>query len=207
MKKYKMRPAEEEMGSVPLTFLFSILWYGSLLGGILNNGFQTSYILFLAAGLLPLYMAVNNIRRAMFYRRQRAEAVAYGHSQTGWIRGVVREDVPYRSGEHNTLRYRRHYRLKIEVTDPMTGITNTIMSQDYLKPIHRYLSSPKVRVYTDKSGWKHYIEEFQWKEHKNDPDIFEYPREFDESRGGYKVIQTIVIVLMILMIIQSFFRR
>ena len=96
MKK-TFRTAEEEIGAVTPLFLFSVLWYLSLLRAMTEGGFQPMLIPFLAAGLLPLVSAVNEIRRAMFYRKQRADAIAWGHSEIGRIRGVTRQDVPYYS--------------------------------------------------------------------------------------------------------------
>ena len=79
--KRKIRPAEEEMGNVVFLILFVILWYSSLIGSFLTGGTHTAALLFFVAGLLPVYTAVTMIRKALFYRRQRAEAIAYGSSQ------------------------------------------------------------------------------------------------------------------------------
>ena len=118
--KRKIRPAEEEMGNVVFLILFVILWYSSLIGSLLTGGIHTTALLFFVAGLLPVYTAVTMIRKALFYRRQRAEAIAYGSSQLGWIRSVVRQDVPYQSGKNNSLRYHRYYYLQVDITDPVT---------------------------------------------------------------------------------------
>ena len=138
-----IRPAEEEGGNIIPTILFMFLWYSGLLGIIASTGFDTMLLLFLIAGLLPLYSVVTSIRRALFYRRQRAEAIAGGQSCTG----------------------------------------------------------------TDKSGWKYYLEDFQWKQNKNDPDIFDYPKEFEDTiMGQGNIIQIIFIVIMILMVLNTFFQ-
>ena len=149
--KRKIRPAEEEMGNVAFLILFAILWYACLVASLVNGGTRITVLLFFVAGLFPVYSAVTMIRKALFYRRQRADAIAYGSSQSGKIRGVMRQDIPYRSGEHNTLRYHRYYYLQVDITDPVTGAVSTIQSQGYRKPIHRYLASAQVRVYTDRS--------------------------------------------------------
>ena len=204
--KRTIRPAEEEIGSVIPVILFSLLWYSSIFGIIFRGGFQTPLLIFLVAGILPLYQVITNIRRAFFYRRQRAEAVALGNVSYGKITGVTRQDVPYyTSGEHRRLRYRRYYYLNVEMTDPVTGVSTTIQSQGYRRPIHRYLASPDVKIYTDQSGWKHYLEDFHWKEHRSDPDIFSYPREFEETHlGTERFGQIIFVVILILMIITMF---
>lgn len=205
----KIRPAEEEMGSAVFLVLFVILWYSSLLGSLAATGIHTAMLLFLVAGLFPVYSVVTVIRKALFYRRQRADAIAYGSSQPGRIRGVVRQDVPYRSGKHNTLRYHRYYHLQVDITDPVTGVVSSIESQGYRKPIHRYLASDQVRVYTDRSGWKHYLEEFRYKERMSDPGIFDdRPMEFEETAAGSgRVMQILFVIVFILMVLTSFFQN
>lgn len=99
-------------------------------------------------------------------------------------------------GRHHTLRYRRYYFLQVEMYDPVTGAANTIQSQGYRKPVHRYLASDRVSVYTDRSGWKHYIEDFQWKEHRGDPDIFNMPKEFEEFHMGGEMLGKVIFVFI-----------
>ena len=200
--KRKIRP-------IAFLVLFVILWYSTLIGSLASNGVRTPVLLFLVVGLFPVYSAVTVVRKALFYRRQRAEAVAYGHSQLGRIRSVTRQDVPYRSGEHNTLRYHRYYYLQVDITDPVTGAVSTITSQGYRKPIHRYLASDQVRVYTDRSGWKHYLEDFQYKERKSDSGIFDdRPMEFDETAAGSgRVMQILFVIVFILIVLTSFFQN
>ena len=204
--KQKIRPAEEEIGNVAFIFLFVILWYSALLGSVMSGGAGITVILFFVAGLLPVYSAVTMIRRALFYRKQRADAIAYGQSQPGRIQGVVRQDVPYYSGKNRTLRYHRYYYLKVDITDPVTGVTNTIQSQGYRKPIHRYLAPEQVRPYTDRSGWKYYLEDFRFKERMSDPGIFDdRPLEFEETMAGNgRVVQIIFVIVFILMILSMF---
>ena len=207
--KRKIRPAEEEMGNVAFLILFAILWYACLVASLVNGGTRITVLLFFVAGLFPVYSAVTMIRKALFYRRQRADAIAYGSSQWGKIRGVMRQDIPYRSGEHNTLRYHRYYYLQVDITDPVTGAVSTIQSQGYRKPIHRYLASAQVRVYTDRSGWKHYLEDFQYKRRMSDPGIFDdRPMEFEETRAGSgRVVQILFIAVFILIVLSSFFQN
>lgn len=145
--------------------------------------------------------------RALFYRKQRADAIAFGNVSSGRITGVTRQDVPYTVGEHNRIRYQRYYFLQVEVTDPVTGVSHQLESQGYRKPVHRYLSSDCVKVYTDQSGWKHYIEGFQWKEHKSDPDIFPTPKEYEEMHFGSGVVFQIIFVIILLLMIYNVFGR
>ena len=208
--KHRIRPAEEEIGFIFPVLAFSVLWYGSLLRIVLSGGIRSvTLLLFFAAGLIPLYTVVMNIRRAFFYRKQRADAITLGHREHGRIRAVTRQDVPYVSSSHNrnSVRYRRYYYLQVDMTDSATGVVQTIQSQGYRKPIHRYLRSDKVSVYTDKSGWKYYLEDFEWKQNRSDPDIFDTPREFEELHMGSGIfIQAVFVILMILMMIEFLFR-
>lgn len=192
----KIRPAEEEISGIIPTFAFAAAWYAVVLISIASAGFEPFMLIFLVGGLLIPYTAANSLRRALFYRRQRAEAVALGNVAQGRITGIARQDVPYTTGEHHTLRYRRYYFLQVEMYDPVTGAANTIQSQGYRRPIHRYLASDRVSVYTDRSGWKHYIEDFQWKEHRGDPDIFNMPEEFEESHMGGEILGKVIFVFI-----------
>ena len=152
------------------------MWYSATGAILTQNGFQTILILFLAAGLLPVYQAVNSIRRAFFYRRQRADAIALGRAADGRITEVVRQYVSYEDESHR-------------------------------RPVHRYLCSDRVKVYTDQSGWKHYLEDFQFKKHRSDPDIFNAPRTFEEAHPGAgnfgQIIFVVILVLMILSVIRQ----
>lgn len=208
MKK-RFRTAEEEITAAPLMILFSVLWYSTLLRSVAGGGFQPMLIPFLAAGLLPLYTAANEIRRAMFYRKQRADAIAYNHWEIGRIRGIIREDVPYYSGKNRTLRYRRNYCLQVDLMDPATGTVHTVESKGYRKPVHRYLASDKVRVYTDRTGWKYYLEDFDLKKHRSDPGVFDQmPSEYEETTmGSQRLGQLIFIIVLIGMIWSMFFSR
>ena len=82
------------MGGVVTTLLFSVLWYSAIGGSILQNGFHTVFFVFLIAGLMLPYQAVTSIRRALFYRRQRSDAIAHGDSCRGKIVGITRQEVP-----------------------------------------------------------------------------------------------------------------
>lgn len=202
----KFRPADEEIGPILPLLLFPVLWYSALFRGIAGSGFQVMLVPFLVAGLLPVYSEVNEIRRAMFYRKQRADAVAWGHWEIGRIRGIIRKDVPYYSGKNHRLRYRRSYCLQVEITDPDTGAVHTVESGGYRFPVHRYLASDRVRVYTDRSGWKYYLEEFDIKKRKSDPGVFDrIPMEYEETAAGSgRLVQIIFIVILVMMIWEIF---
>ena len=102
------------MTGVLYSALFLLIWYAGLLRGILTSGFQSSYMLFLAAGLIPLFTAVQTVRRVLFYRRQREEIKAAGNVSRGRIVNVIMKSSPYEDSHHRT-RYRRYYFLEAEV--------------------------------------------------------------------------------------------
>lgn len=51
VKRRIIRPAEEEIGNLLPIILFVVLWYSGLGSIIINQGFQASLLIFLAAGL------------------------------------------------------------------------------------------------------------------------------------------------------------
>lgn len=204
MFRRKIRPAQEEMRGTAFTVVFVLIWYASLMRGILYAGFQNTYLLFLAAGLLPVFTAVQGVRRALFYRRQGREIKGSGSATRGRIVNVIMKSEPYEDSHHRA-RYRRYYVLVAEVADPVTGVVNRIESPAYSRPIHRFLASPEVTVYTDRTGWKHYMDDFQWKERKSDPGIFEGDQVFDEYGTGALFGKVLVILVMLLMLYNIFF--
>ena len=147
---------------------------------------------------------VQGVRRALFYRRQGREIREFGNAARGRIVNVIMKSAPYEDSHHRT-RYRRYYVLEAEVPDPVTGVVNRIESPAYSRPIHRYLASPEVTVYTDRTGWKHYMDDFQWKERKSDPGIFEENRVFDEYGRGAVFGKALVILIMLLMLYNIIF--
>ena len=72
----RIRPADEEMGGIWYTLGFVVLWYSGLLSAVRLRGVSMELSIFLIAGLLPLVMAVQSIRKALFYRRKRKEAIS-----------------------------------------------------------------------------------------------------------------------------------
>ena len=201
----KIRPAEEEIGNIFPVLLFVILWYGAIGVTISRAGFQVYLLLFLAAGLLPLGQTVTSIRRALFYRKQRADAIALGHEAEGRIISVTQQNVPYVSGKRGYVRYRRYYCLNVEMYDSATGMPTAFQSQGYRIPVHLYLCSDRISVYTDQSGWKHYLENFQLKQHRSDPGPFAPSNDFDETHPGtQRFTQIVAVIILIFMLLNIF---
>lgn len=88
----------------------------------------------------------------------------------------------------------KSYCLRVEFISPITG-------EPYRLPLHHYIASPDVLVYTSQSGWKYYIEDIQLKKNKNEPDIFEYREEFDEDTKRQTFFKWIYMISLILILL------
>ena len=203
--KRKIRPASEELGIQFELILVSLLWYGTLVTQIIERGFQMSIVIFLMAGLIPIVSMVEGTKRALFYRRERANALSLGRVQTGNITGVSRKNVPIET-KKGRQRYKAYYFLTVEIVNPQNGAVSQFLSDAYAKPIHKYLSGTRVSVYTDQSGWHHFLEDFQWKERKSDPDIFNTPREYASSNMMTMIVRIMLLLMTLLMLFTVFGR-
>ncbi|MCD8354965.1 MAG: hypothetical protein LUE11_00105 [Clostridia bacterium] len=197
--KRMIRPADEEFGNAIPLAAFIVLWYAAIIRQM-TLFFTPTLIIFAVGGLLPLHALFQSIHRALFYRKKRKQVIAYGRAMRGKITGVAQKMVPY-SGKNGRLRFKKYYYLQVDIWNPMTGANTTVESQAYRKPIHCYLSSPDVLVYTDNSGLQHYLEDFKWKTDKREPDIFSYPETFDDRYPDIPVFQIVFVLIAILMLL------
>lgn len=200
----KIRTKKESLGGIPFLIVFVILWYSSLLRPILSNGLSAlgSWAILLLAGLLPLGMTVQNIRRVLYYRKLHRQCMNQ-RPRRGRILSCVRGSYRERNskgGSHIVY----EYFLKIEVYDPDTMLTTEIQSEAYSWPVYRALASPEVDVYTDETGWHYVIDGFQYKTSKNDPDIFrESPFEREPGQNFQIFFRIIFFILVVVMILRS----
>lgn len=202
MNNRRFRPAQEELTQVILGGLLCCVWYAILLEQFLRDKFRSDMLIFMLAGLPLLYTTVIDAQRAFFYRKQRKNAIQLGHVRKGQLVNVLRTSEVQRTRRgQRTINY---YFYEVEVTDAYTGASAIIKSDAYNRPIHRYLGSPEVKVYTDSTGWKHYLEEFQLKEHRSDPDIFPEAPRFKAPLWGRSVYNIIYILLLALMLFRIF---
>lgn len=205
----KVWTANEEFGNLRFILLFIILWYSGLIKGMLSSGFQPFLIVFLAAGVVPVYTAALQVRRVLFYRRKRAAAIAWGDCVPGRIVGYMARKQPYysQSGRGGRIQYRNYYYYQVVIVEPSTGVENTLQSDGYSRPVHQKLSSDRVKVYRDKSGWGCYLEELQFKKHRSDPGILSAePREFEDTLAGSgNFLQTLICIVMVLVILSNIF--
>lgn len=202
MRKRKIHTANEEFGGVGYTLLFSLIWYTLLLRIILQNGFSSSYLIFLIAGLMPLYQGSQVIRRAIYYRRFARRVKSYAQPRQGTIVGLTRKPEIRNSGRRT--RCINLYYLDVEIYDPQTGRFTRITSEPYRIQICRYLAGPKVDVYVDESGWKYVLDGFELKERKNDPGFFDGKLgpilENDSNDSAY--VRVIVFGVMVMMFLR-----
>ena len=201
---------EEDLSGVTYLIFFAILWYSFLLRVTITSGFQTRILLFYAAGILVLYQIVRRFQKAFYYRRFHRQCMQESTPLKGRILNIVREyyDEYYEDSDGRRRRRQTFYFMIIEVVDPQTGAVQTIKSDPYRIPLQKYIGSPYVQVYTDRTGWKHVVDGFQLKEKRSDPDIplensNVYLKDFNEPTIFIKIITGIIFILFFL---QIFFR-
>ena len=204
--KKKIWTAEEEMRGVPYLIIFSVVWYVLLINMIISGGFHSSLLIFFLAGVMPVYQTVRVIRTAVSARRFHRQCMQENRPQQGRIVNITRE---YQYGGSNSGSTRGriiYYYLTVEITDPVTGMVQTVKSAPYRVPLHRYLSSPVVQVYTDRSGWKHVIDGFQLKSSRNEPGILEgnpniSGKDFEEAPLLIRLIPVLILLIILLRIL------
>ncbi|MCD7808069.1 MAG: hypothetical protein LUH02_01905 [Erysipelotrichaceae bacterium] len=200
MHKY-IRPANEEFNGITYLILFSILWYVSIVRNILANGFDSSLILFIIFGLIPVVAAIDIIRRALYYRKKRQEAINYNDKCKGVITKITKDYEAYHNSDQH-IRYHKYYYLHVNMY-LSNGTVYSIKSEAYRKPIYKYLASNQVSVYTDSSGWHYYLEDFVYKQDKHEPDAFSFPEEY-HSLSQY-FFKFVIVVFFIFFIYNLFF--
>lgn len=94
----KFRPVQEEITGVWFQTAFIIFWYSTILINILRSGFRMDYLIFIVAGLLPVYMVIQCARSAYFYRRERREAIRLGNVRPGRIVNI--EGFQFKENKH-----------------------------------------------------------------------------------------------------------
>lgn len=199
----KIWTVNEEIGSVVYLILFTILWYAGLLGYILRVGYRSFILIFLAVGLMFPYRAVCMAKKAVYYRKLHAQCVQNGHPQNGKIVNIVCE---YYGALYEQERRNFYCFLIIKVFDSNIGISHRIKSEPYRIPLHKYLGSPYVKVYTDSTGRHHIIEEFRLKEDRSEPGITlensnAHLKYFENLLMLAKVIAAVFLIGMLLFVV------
>lgn len=201
----KIRTADEEMNGAAGLLLFSIVWYAIIIKNMLANGFHSSMLILLIGGLLAPAQGIRMVQRALYFRRLHEQCIQGERPERGRIVNVTRE---YHDRYDSDRRRHRitYYFLTVELISPETGVAYTIKSDAYRIPVHKYLSSPYVEVYTDRGGWKYVIDGFQLKKSRREPDVFQenpyvYEKDIDQPTMLFRVIFIAVLVMMLFQIL------
>lgn len=182
MFQRRVLPTEEELWDVVMPAAFAAAWYSSLFRMIWNGTTSTANMaVFLLGGILPLSAAFVKGRTVLACRKRRREAISGGRCCRGVIRRVESETVPFTS-RNGRIRYRKRYHLVIEKMEEGFACGIEIRTGAYTVPVHLYLKSPEVKLYSDSSGWNWYVEELQCSRFRHDPVVF---RTDDADRDTY----------------------
>lgn len=200
----KIYTADEEMNGTAFQFVFMLIWYIGIFRMILSGGFAPSFLIFLLGGLMIPYQIFRRIQKALYHRKIHDQIMQESAPQQGRIVNVTREYYLDENSSGHRSRQITYYYLMIEVVDAYTGVMQTIKSDPYRLPVYRYLSSPIVQVYTDRSGWKHVIDGFQLKRRKDEPNISLenpnlYMKDFQQAPVFMKIINIAILILMLMM--------
>ena len=154
-------PHDEDFGDAFGWFVFGCAWTVLILGQLSSNGLQSSSTFGIVMIPIPFFVAYNLFRKAAACRKLRKEAMEQGTVQHGKIVGVRA-----RTEEQRSSRRRKritYFTYDVEITSPQTGASFLITSEEYRQAVHHWITSPDILVYTDRSGWKHYLAGFQVK--------------------------------------------
>ncbi len=202
MFQRRVRPAEEELRDMFMLLAFAAVWYGSLFRALINgrtNGANGA--IFLAGGILPLYIAYIRGRAALICRRKRRTAISRGRCCRGIVRRVEAEKVPFR-GRHGHIYYRKRYYLVIEKIEDGFAYGTEIKTGAYRVPVHLYMKSPEVKLYSDPSGWNWYVEGLQCGRFRQNAGVF----PTDDVDGDTYVGDALFGILYIVILLFLFFR-
>lgn len=205
-KRFSRRilPAEEELWDVAMLAAFAASWYSSLFR-VMRSGATNwaNAAIFLLGGILPLYAAWTKGRSALSCRRKRREAVSKGRCCRGVIRRIEMEKVPF-SGRHGQIHYRKRYYLVIEKMEEGFDYGTEIKAGAYRVPVHLYLKSPEVKLYSDASGWNWYAEGLQCSRFRQHPMVFETDDIDGDNYVGDVLFRIVYIAVLVFMLLHSF---
>lgn len=182
---------------------FAAVWYVSIFRSLLNgtmDGWNTA--VFLLGGALLLYIAYRQGRTALTCRKKRREAISGGKCRPGIIRRVESERVPYR-GRHGHIYYRRRYYLIIEKMEDGFDFGVEIRTGAYRVPVHLYLKSREVKLYSDPSGWNWYVEGLQCSMFRQNPRMFPSDDRDGDTYVGDAVFRIIYMGILLLILLRT----
>ena len=202
MFQRRILPEEEELEGVFMLLSFAAVWYASLLRTWLNGTINgANGAIFLLGGALPLYAAYIKGRTALACRKKRREAIAKGRCCLGIIRHIESEKVPFR-GRHGHVHYRKRYYLVIEKIEEGFTSGTEIKSGAYRVPVHLYLKSPEVKLYSGSSGWNWYVEGLQFGMFRQNPKVFQTDQADGDAYVGDALFRILSIAILLFMLLQ-----
>lgn len=204
MIQRRILPEEEELWDAAMLAAFAVSWYGMLIPTLWNqatNGVNAA--IFIIGGILPLYTAFAKGRAALSCRKKRRDAVGKGRCCRGIIRQVVAEKVPYR-GRHGHVYYRIRYHLVIEKLEEGFDSGMEIKTGAYRVPVHRCLKSREVKLYSDASGWKWYVEGLQCGIFRQNPGMFRTDDADGDTYVGDAAFRIIYVAILLFMLLRIF---
>ena len=203
MLQRRVRPAEEELGDMAMLLAFAAVWYSSTLSTLLKGTMDgVNAAIFLLGGALPLYFGYQKGREALVCRRRRREAVSKGRCCRGVIRRIESEKVPF-TGRHGHVHYRKRYYLVIEKIEEGLSYGTEIKTGAYRVPVHLYLKSSEVKLYSSMNGWNWYVEGLQCSIFRQNPVVFPTDNEDGDTYVGDAAFRTIYVAILLLMLLKT----
>lgn len=193
--------ADEELGGAAMVFAFAAVLFGILLIELYRGSISSgSILLAVIAGMLPVLTFSRLFSVAVQERSKRRKFMRDGRKGTGEIIAVreIRRAARTRHGERTVYRYV----YTVRFTD---GSGFDFDTQEYARPVHAVLATPYVTVYSDLTGRRHFIADFQVKNNTNEPGPFSY--EGDGTRSFWQMhartLYTILFMVFALAILLS----
>ena len=183
---------------------FAAAWYSSLFRMLLNGTTNAANMaVFLLGGILPLSAAFVKGRTVLACRKKRREAVSGGRCCRGVIRRVESETVPF-TGRHGRIHYRKRYYLIIEKMEEGFAYGTEIRTGAYSVPVHLYLKSPEVKLYSDVSGWDWYVEGLQCSRFRHDSVVFRTDDADGDAYVGDMVFRVVYFAIAVFLFLLPF---
>ena len=204
MFQRRVLPTEEELWDAVMPAAFAAAWYSSLFRMLLNGTTNAANMaVFLLGGILPLSAAFVKGRTVLACRKKRREGVSGGRCCRGVIRRVESETVPF-TGRHGRIHYRKRYYLIIEKMEEGFAYGTEIRTGAYSVPVHLYLKSPEVKLYSDVSGWDWYVEGLQCSRFRHDSVVFRTDDADGDAYVGDMVFRVVYFAIAVFLFLLPF---
>lgn len=203
MFQRRILPAEEELWDMAMLAGFAAVWYSSLFRALADGKADTlNAAIFVVGGILPVYAAFVKGRTALSCRKKRREAISKGRCCRGVITHVIAESVPY-SGRNGRIRYQKRYYLMVEKMEEGSAFGTEIKTGAYRVPVHIYLKSREVRLYSDESGWNWYVEGLQCGIFRQNPTLVGTDGSDGDTFVGDVLFRIVFLAVLLLIFFQG----